>query len=453
VWDKHEFSWNRVIDVPTMDVITPVRRRLFRMGLRMFRPDVLIALDTMVRWESLGAAEVRRLQLAKLNRLLEFHRRRPFYLALCNAISSPTPPLQQLADLALYPIVTKDLIRRHQDEIAKSREAYREVSTSGSSGTNFVFHQSREMARERTACVHRFNQLVGYDSWGEPSVMVWGHSPHSSFTKEIVDNLKRAALNVTLLPSYGMDEAIALRYARRIRRLRPRAIDGYPSYLQRIAHVALNKGEPPYRGAVITHSGEQALPHDLEAIREYFGHRVYARYGSREFGAIAHELPGEVGYRVSPNRFLLENDPDGGLLVTDLDNLATPFIRYEIGDAATVIDEESVDAAAAQRIAELQGRVHDRLETSDGRLMPGQFWTLLTRSVPGIEAFQVVQKAPDYVELRIQVDAARFGDMERARLVREAEKVLSSSTTVSVVQVPEIERTRLGKRRFVIREF
>jgi phenylacetate-CoA ligase len=260
-------------------------------------------------------------------------------------------------------------------------------------------------------------------------------------------------LNMTLFSSFGMNDELALRHVRRIRHLRPKAVDGYPSYLSRMARVALDTGEPPYTDAVVVHSGEQALPSDLAAITAFFGHRVFGRYGSREFGPIAHEVPGAHGYRVAPARFFVQNDSDGGLLITDLDNLATPFIRYDIGDAGTVVDEELDDAATPQRIVDLEGRVHDRLETPDGRLVPGQFWTLLARIVPGIEAFQVAQTAPDSIELRVQVDPNLFREEERARIVKEAAKLLGRGMTITVIQVPEVERTGMGKRRFIVREF
>jgi phenylacetate-CoA ligase len=436
-----------------MKTTMTLRHQLFRWGVATFLPDVLVALDTMVKWEALPVTEVRRLQLAKLNRLLEFHWTRPFYRTLCETAAAPTPPLRDFSEFAQYPVVTKEYLRAHQKVIGATPEAYRELSTSGSSGTNLVFHQSREMARERTACVRRFYHWVGYESWRDPAVIVWGQSPGSSPTKRLTIWLKRFALNITLLPSFGMDDAMACRYARRIHKLKPAAIDGYPSYLSRIARTALDAGVPPYTDAVIVHSGEQALPSDLAAMREFFGDRIFARYGSREFGPIAHEVPGENGYRVAPTRFFLHNDSDRGLLITDLDNLATPFIRYDIGDEGTVLDVHVDDAPTPQRIESLEGRVHDRLETTDGRLVPGQFWTLLARSVPGIEAFQVAQTAPNCIELRVQVDPTQFRPEARARVVDLAARLLGPGMKVHVTQVPEIERTKMGKRRFVIREF
>jgi phenylacetate-CoA ligase len=435
------------------DNITAVRRRLLRCGVARFLPDVLVALDTMVRWESLAAAEVRRLQLEKLNRLLEFHRARPFYHALCETVAAPNPPLRHLSELTLYPVVTKDFLRAHQQQIARTPQAYRELSTSGSSGTNLVFHQSREMVSQRTACVRRFSHWVGFDNWGDPVAIVWGQSPALSATNATLLRLKRWALNMTFLSAFGMNDELALRHVRRIRQLRPKAIDGYPSYLSRMARVALDAGAPAYTDAVVVHSGEQALPSDLAAITEFFGQRVFGRYGSREFGPIAHELPGAGGYRVAPTRFFVQNDADGGLLVTDLDNLATPFIRYDIGDAGTVVDEEIDGATTPQRIVNLEGRIHDRLETLDGRLVPGQFWTLLTKIAPGIEAFQVAQTAPDSIELRIQVDRNLFREEERARIVNEAAKLLGRRMTITVVHVPDVKRTAMGKRRFIVREF
>jgi len=87
---------------------------------------------------------------------------------------------------------------------------------------------------------------------------------------------------------------------------------------------------------------------------------------------------------------------------------------YAIGDAGQVTDEPCACGRNYQSIINLQGRCHDILTTRSGKQLPGQFWTTLSRSVPGIGEFQVVQKDPENIELRVKVGPEYRSENEQA---------------------------------------
>ncbi len=436
---------------PTPSLIGRIVRRVaLKSGFRFFRPGVLQAYHQAVEWEKLPNDEVAEKQLHKLNAVLDCHLQRDWFRDHWYAHGGPSYPLRSLEEYRQFTGVTRAYLMENYDRVATSDEAVRELSTSGSSGENLFFHQSQEMVDGRTAVVRRSNQWVDFDNWGDRCISVWGLSPSASLRYRATSHLKLFAFGGEMLSAYGMTDKDALEYARVIVQRKPVALNAYPSYLAQVARAALAAGFAPWHGAVITWGGEQALPQDLEAIHAFFGDRVYARYGTQEFGTIAHQVPWRKGYVVTPTRFLVDSSPDGELLITDLDNRATPFLRYRVGDAGTV-GATAPDEPGRQIILDLEGRSHDRIETPSGRLLPGQFWTLLSRVVPGIIEFQILHNPPCSICMRLVVNDARFPQDGEVKITERAIALLGDEMNFSVELTDELDRTSRGKRRFIIR--
>jgi phenylacetate-CoA ligase len=184
-------------------------------------------------------------------------------------------------------------------------------------------------------------------------------------------------------------------------------------------------------------------------IEEYFRAPICSRYGSREFGAIAHECNCRSGFHIVPARFVIETDANGELLITDLDNYATPFIRYAIGDVGTIQKIECSCGLILDTILGIEGRSNDYVLTPSGKRLGGQFWTTSSRAVGGIDEFQVVQKTIDAVEIRAKV-SKDFKMTNLSILHDKIKKFSGDDLDINLVIVDELERTSMGKRRFII---
>ncbi|NEO66467.1 MAG: phenylacetate--CoA ligase family protein, partial [Moorea sp. SIO4G2] len=103
--------------------------------------------------------------------------------------------------------------------------------------------------------------------------------------------------------------------------------------------------------------------------------QVFNRYGSREVGDIACELPGKEGLWAAPWGSYIEivyenNNPlptgvEGNILITNLTNYAMPLIRYKIGDRGTLL----VNEPSRQIFKEVSGRSTDMFKRQDGTLL------------------------------------------------------------------------------------
>lgn len=425
---------------------TPTPRGLLPAGISLLWPDVHAGIRDLMALEEADRGKILDIQLRKLNALLaHFRLVQPVFRDLSERGAS-TWVLSTVEDLRTFPVSTKKALARHEPFLARGEQAYRASSTSGSTGTNFRFWQSRSMARARTAAVWYCYALLGVDYFTDRKIRIWGGEPQGSVSSRLLHRTKERLLNFTTLPAYPVDEEKVNTYLDVIRTARPVLVEGYPGTLARVARTGLAHGGRAWDMPVaLVTSGEQLTDEQRTIVTQFFSQPIFDRYGSREFGVIAHQRPGVEGWWVPPTRFLIESSPEGELLITDLDNYAFPFIRYAIGDRGTVQPE----VGGAQVISSLGGRMHDEIRTPSGRILSGQFWTRFARSVSGIEEYQVVQTAPNRVELRVVANAA-FNAEKHSRLVNAFAESGSADMELIVREVGEIPSLGSGKRRYVI---
>jgi len=428
-----------------------LRSAINRTLLRALRPGVLEAgrrLDGVAR---MSPDELYAWQLARLRDLLRHWLAVPAYARLLvrDVTAAEFTSTDHLPSL---PVMTKAMITEGLDAWRAQAPAATVNSTSGSSGVNFRFLQDRPMRDANSAAVHWAYGTAGADYWGDRRLVIWGHSPALGWRNRWAEEIKVFCLNARSLQAYGLDDQHADQYLDHLDRWRPRILEGYPTYLNQMARRGLATRTTSHAPEVVITSGEQLDPEHRLAIEEFFRAPVSNRYGSREFGVIAQGVPGAEVCLVPPSRFLLETDERGALLVTDLDNRATPFIRYACGDLGLVTrGHDQAPGFAGQVISRLAGRVHDCITSPAGRLIPGQYWTLLSRSVPGIDEFQVYQRRDGRIELRVSRQST-LADDHRRSLIERFNVEFPEVPEFSVVTVDGFERTALGKRKFVIRE-
>ncbi len=97
------------------------------------------------------------------------------------------------------------------------------------------------------------------------------------------------------------------------------------------------------------------------------------------------------------------------VVVTDLYRRAQPFLRYQLGDLLEIDDEPCECGSAFRRIRRIHGR-SDSVLTLPGRrggevrLMPDYVRRSINQASPDVIEYQVVQWAPDDLEVRLVLD-------------------------------------------------
>jgi len=188
------------------------------------------------------------------------------------------------------------------------------------------------------------------------------------------------------------------------------------------------------------------------ALTRDWGVRVMDLYSANEVGHIAFRCRERGKLHVQSEAVLVEvlredgstcgPGDTGRMVVTALHNRATPLIRYELGDYATV--GTPCRCGRMHPVLErIQGRVRNLLRLPDGRRSwPTGLGRL--RHVPVIAQAQYVQIEPDAIELRIVAGRELTAD-ERAAVTDLARSTLGFPFRIDILRVAEIPRGPTGK--------
>jgi phenylacetate-CoA ligase len=146
-------------------------------------------------------------------------------------------------------------------------------------------------------------------------------------------------------------------------------------------------------------SGENLYPDDRARLESWLGCRILAVYAATEAGMIALECEARAGLHVLGDQLTLEVEgPDGvtrpagtgSLVVTNAINWRQAFIRYRLGDRATVVEEGCRCGHEGQTIVDLPGRDRASYGSGDAPVAAAQ----IARALAGITAVKQYQIAP-----------------------------------------------------------
>jgi phenylacetate-CoA ligase len=199
---------------------------------------------------------------------------------------------------------------------------------------------------------------------------------------------------------------------------------------------------------------ETVFPRTREIIRERLGARIAAIYSCEEVGFIATQCPVEPVYHVvAENAWveILREDATpaapgelGQVVLTGFYNYAMPFIRYAIGDIATVGPATCACGRALPVIAQVEGRSRYAFVFKDGSRVWPRLWDLDVRAFVSCREFQLAQVDRERVEFRYVPDDAGAAP-DAAGLADYLRRKLHPSAQVALVPMERIPRGRGGK--------
>jgi phenylacetate-CoA ligase len=236
---------------------------------------------------------------------------------------------------------------------------------------------------------------------------------------------------------------------------------GYSFPIISFAKYLLSKGYilkdicPTLKTVIVT--AEMCSKEDEAIIENVFGVPVVNEYGASEIGIIGFgnannwKVSDELLYIeiVDDNNNPVPNGEVGRVICTSLFNKGTPFIRYEVGDLASIITTEN-----GKIITKLVGRQEELAILPSGRKTPGDtvFYYVfkeVSHYFNYIQEYRAIQTAPDSFEIQIVTSAPPERDLI-SFLKRTVENYLEKGLNIDVKVVDKIDRTRMGKfRRFI----
>jgi len=416
------------------------------------------------QWDD--ATTIRARQTERLRDLL-IHAitRVPFYKERTGGLAPHAIRDDPWGSLQSFPILTKEDIRYHLDELTCDMGRGRiPERTGGSTGLPLHFYRDRHSMAASLGSTQLFFEWAGLER-GERRVRLWGapqdfasqRSPAARFLNYIHDR--------TLLDAFSMGDETMREYVRFLNRHPPVSLEGYTSAVYSLAQFIERQGleVPPPRAVIV--GASTLFQHMRETIGEVYRAPVFDHYGSHEVGVVAAECGAHDGLHVLSETIVLEAIGDDGrllqagevgeLVATNLWEYSMPFIRYEMGDRGVLSPEPCGCGRAYPLLREVVGRSSGCLVRADGGVVVPEIITRLfglVYNTGDVRSFQAVQEAIDRITIRVELEPDSDGlppDAQEgiASRIREA---MGAPCEIEFVVVERIEPAASGKHLYVI---
>lgn len=394
--------------------------------------------------------ELDRLTEKRLRFLVSYaYRNVPYYHDLMKSRKIDPDSIRSVNDLARMPILTREIIRDNFESLtsrAVSPDQRILMETGGSTGVSLTFYSTQSADTRLWASMLRARFWQGVVR-GFRMAQMSGIIPEPSQWKE----------NEAYFPAFDISEEIFSNVAEKLREFRPQYVTGYASYLTLLANYLKEKGIEDIRPYAVETQSEMLFPHMRGAIEEAFSCPVFDHYGCKETSVKASECSLHEGYHISVENGIIETVRDGervlgesgSILMTDFWNLAMPFIRYEVGDSASLGEDPCSCGRSLPLMKSLLGRNNDILVLPQGRMLPGEFFPVMLSAVAGIRQFQVVQNDLRSITVKI-AKAEGFSDDDERLLTSNLAKWLGDEVRLDIDYVERIPLSRLGKQKIVV---
>ena len=199
---------------------------------------------------------------------------------------------------------------------------------------------------------------------------------------------------------------------------------------------------------------------DRVTLENAFGIQVINEYGASEVGLIAFEKPNNewllseeiLFYETINDMGLVSNENEGNIVVTNFNNKAMPFIRYNIGDIG-VISKNLTKNGRNKKLEHLLGRENDMIILPDNRKLPGfaivkpfDYYLAenLSNHTGDLKEFVFRQTNPNEFILDIIMDRD-FTNNEIERIKHIIKSSLKSDVNIFINRVKKIKREKSGK--------
>ena len=421
--------------------------------------------DLLQRSQRWSREELTAYQIQTLSRLLDHaYENVPYYRRVFQERNLVPGDIQTLDDLALLPFLTREDLQNNLPDL-KARNypesAFEYVTTGGSTGipVGFYYEKGASRAREWAFMKTQWDR-VGY-RFTDRCVVLRGYIVGSP--KEEIFWKKTLCGRWLLMSSHHMTEETMPAYIDRIRKFRPRFIQGYPSTAVILARYMLDHKIKPFPNVKAVLCGSESLyPWQRNLLTEAFGCRVFSWYGNSEQTVLAGECEESSRYHIFPEYGIVEligrdgrpvegSGAMGEVVATNLTNFVCPLIRYRTMDVAVASENRCSCGRAYPLLEKVEGRLQEFIVTRSGHLISVTPINYESGAFENIRQFQMYQEEVGELIMKV-VRKPTYTEEDTRQLTKELQWQLGDEVNVHVHFVDEIPRTMGGKFRYLIQK-
>ena len=438
--------------------------QLFWLKNRWFRPEAQQAYLAAMDYGNLSQDERVRMDFESRRHLVQYaYDHCQFYRQLYDESGFHPSQLQDESDWEKVPILEKEMVRRHADDMISDEFTKSQLgisTTGGSTGEPLKVYKSRH---------------VHYEVLGWRSLHWWGILPSdneailhrrvpASFKQRLTNALlwwptKRAFLSATAIS----DEDIA-RFLADLSRKKIRWVVGYCATLEHVADYILHH-DIELKDIQMVWSTSSPLTKQVRCkLEQAFRCSVMDQYGCCEMGHIAVQRPGEECLTVHADyvhvdivnekqEIVNQSHLYGDVVITELKTREFPMIKYRLGDKSSFVSTMHESQDGWPRLSFVRGRISDAVWLPDGTYVDGAFLTTLCDNyTQSVLHYQIHQ------QLDHSIDFLFVPQSESTEAEKDIDSVVEKMRELTHHQVPIRKRVvsvipdNSGKRKFIISE-
>ncbi|HPR73403.1 MAG TPA: hypothetical protein PLX41_07040 [Bacteroidales bacterium] len=411
--------------------------------------------------QNLSTDELIQKQWNRLQSLIRFvYRYNKFYRVRFEQAGLHPSDIRTHRDITLLPVLTKEEIKKNLYDMISDgyqMENLLKFKTGGSTGKALELFITEECSELRNACARRHDRWSGWEV-GEPIGAVWGNPVLPSSIKS---KLREWLLYPMIyLDTMNLNDYSVTKFAKDWIRVKPTLLFGHAHSIFVLAEYVRKLEIKTIKPRGILSTSMMLMPHERHTIEEVFGIKVIDRYGCEEVSLIASECERHEGMHLNIEHLYIEFIKEDGspavsgeigrIIVTDLMNMAMPFIRYQVDDMGIPIDKKCSCGRGLPLMDKVIGRTADFLIRQDGSRVAGVslIENTLTK-IPGIEQMQIIQDSLDRIILNVVKDM-EYKDATDQSLRGYFQDLFGSNCNIIINLVQEIRPEKSGKYRFSI---
>jgi phenylacetate-CoA ligase len=353
--------------------------------------------------------------------------------------------VRDVEDLERIPITTKaDLQEQPPERIVHrgfDRERLSVERSSGSTGRPFDVLYDADFRAVRDSLFLRSLATAGY-RFGNKLLLVVGPRPKSR---------SRRWLRWRYASILDSPEELYDAFASQ----RPDFVYGCVTPLRMLAEELSTRPALRFRPRGLVATAESLDAQTRRLFESTFRCEVFEFYGMTEMGVVGWECAAHRGYHLSEDSSILEAIPAGDgsghrrLILTNLELLAMPFIRFDSGDLGALEPDTSCSCGRSlTRLGRIEGRDVDCIRLRDGRSVSPYRLTCAFEKLPGVRRYQIRQRDHDSLAVRVEARDGTGDDIESG-IRRALASLVGPEVRVTVERTARL-RTRPGAKFRVV---
>jgi phenylacetate-CoA ligase len=347
-----------------------------------------------------------------------------------------------LSVLKSLPIIDKKTIDKNYSSVftpLKGKKVQKK-KTGGSTGSPFYYYVDSDHLSWFWAYIYFFwNRFAEYTP-GDPFITIAGNSLRTN-NRRFIESVYHGLQNNYFLKGDIIEPSMYIDYNKTNK---AKILYGYPSSIINIIKVKPVFLKNVSNLTAIFTTSEQLLPQTRIAIETALKLPVFDMYGANDGGILTCECQSKAGYHINTHNCFVEtfNNEYGmsELLLTNLNSMSFPFVRYRVGDLGKIVNERCSCGLSWPRVVELKGRTRDLIILPNGNTIHGSFFNSVFYKHPLIDAYKILQQKDRSIVIYLHIKTPDKFDEISESVLKEVKDSLGE-VSLSVEKLSEMNPT------------